>query len=131
MTATLRKVENLHIIPISRDFAFSDDSEKPILVPRLIRELHAAPPTMPDEWGFVLRNQIWVLFHPEGSEPRTLADEEPDEHHQWVNAFSLIRPGAPFVAEWERDLKNHLKELFQGDELIEQKQDLLYRINAS
>ncbi len=131
MTATLRKVENLLTIPISRDFAFSDESEKPTLAPRLIRELRDSPPTTPDEWGFVLRNQIWVLFYPEGGEHRTLAEEEPDEHHQWINAFRLINPREEFIADWESDLKRHLKELFQADEFTEQKQDILYRITAT
>lgn len=126
----LRRVTNAHYITVSQE-SLSGDSSEPILARELIAAVLDSPKPPADEWGISPFRELWVLFTPEGSESRQLQEEEPDGHSTWLNAFSLIRPSDSFLQGYQKELESHLKYLFAGDELIEQKRDLLYRITAS
>ena len=126
----LRRVQNPQYISLSESALFSEGGE-PKLAQDLVWKLMGSAPPEKDEWGLSSFREIWVLFTREGVEPRVLGEEEPEEHHQWLNAFRIVRPSEQFLREYQDDLEAHLKYLFAGDEFIEQKSEILYRITAS
>lgn len=127
-----RKVHNLTTITVS-EASISGDPAEAKLARKIITRLLDSPQPPKDEFGIAPFRELWVLIHPEGSEAPAIQDEEPDTHyfHSWINAFSAMSPSADFLAGYQKDLQDHLRYLYKGDELIDQKSHILYRIVAS
>ena len=132
MTSFTRSVHNLQHIPISREF-LAESSTDSSLARDLVARLMESPRPPKDQWGLAPFRELWVLFTPESETPRELPEEILDSElfSQWLNAFSLVSPKEEFLASYQSELQSHLGYLFEGDQLIERKSDLLYRIVAS
>jgi len=130
---TIRKVHNLLTIPVTEDSISRDPATNTALARKIISELLNSPQPPKDEYGIAPFRELWVLIHPEGTEPPTLQEEEPDSHYfqSWINAFSTISPRDDFLTGYQKELQDHLRYLYTADEYIDQKDHILYRIVAS